>query len=597
VITCIALATPATSLATTATAISAGFRHTCALTSAGGVKCWGENSFGELGDGTSSGPQKCYVPTSFYGESFQCATTPVDVSGLTSGAMAVSAGGGDACALTSAGGVKCWGANAGGQLGDGTSTGPEKCTEFFGHNYACSTTPVDVSGLTSGVMAISAGREYTCALTSAGGVKCWGGNEYGQLGDGTTAEKTTPVDVRGLTSGVTQISAGGSHTCALTSAGGVECWGANAGGELGDGTSIGPEKCGYYEEACSSTPVDVSGLTSGVTQIGAGVGDACALTSSGGVKCWGENGSGQLGDGTNTGPEQCKPGGEHACSKTPVDVSGLTSGVMAVSTGGGDACALTSAGGVECWGGNAGGELGDGRPPGPEKCAPGNGKESPCSKTPVDVSGLTSGVAAISASASHTCALTSAGGAECWGEDGSGQLGDGTTFGPETCGATIHNFFYCSAWPVAVRGLERVRCSNSSGRITLSPGVTSTAAIQSVKVKGAMVGCSGDPFTAARYTATLTTSGPVSCSVLNGAGEAATGEATFKWTPKTRRPTTGTLSLLLSESPGVAFGGEVAGGSFSVLALAGTATERYKGTCGEKAVTKGTFAGSAVSFE
>jgi alpha-tubulin suppressor-like RCC1 family protein len=595
VITCIALAAPATSLATTATAISTGFPHTCALTSASGAKCWGSNGDGQLGDGTNSGPEKCHVSTGFGEEAFPCARTPVDVIGLTSGVTAISAGDYYACALTSAGAVKCWGSNDLGQLGDGKNSGPEQCGEL-----PCSKTPVDVSGLTSGVKAISAGGRDACALTSAGGVKCWGYNGDGQLGDGmaTGPEKCahgpcspTPVDVSGLTSGVKAISAGGPDACALTSAGGVKCWGDNSGGELGDGMNSGPERCG--ELPCSTTPVDVSGLTSGVTAISAGVGDACALTGAGGDKCWGENGAGQLGDGTNRGPEQCAPGNEHPCSKTPVDVSGLTSGVKAISAGGRDACALTSAGGVKCWGFNRGGELGDGRPPGPEKCALGN--EYPCSKTPVDVSGLTSGVVAISAGVDDACALTSAGGAKCWGDNESAQLGDGAS--PEVCGESIHNFFNCSRWPVAVRGLERVRCSNSSGSITLSPGVTNTAAIQSVTVKGAMTGCSGDPFTTAKYTATLTTAGPVSCAVLNEAGEAATGAATFKWTPKTRHPSTGTLSLLLSESPGIALGGEVARGSFSALALSGTATERYKGTCGGKAVAKGTFAGSAVIFE
>ncbi len=340
------------------TAMAAGSTgYTCALTSAGGVRCWGDNYYGQLGNGTT-------IDNSL----------PVDVSGLASGITALVTGQDHACALTSSGGVKCWGSGGSGELGDGTNNN--------------SSVPLDVIGLSSGVTALAAGDHHACAVISAGGVKCWGLNSQGQLGDGTTTSSLAPVDVIGLASGITALAAGAYRTCALTSEGGVKCWGNNSAGQLGDGTRDD-----------SSVPVDVNGLASGVKGIATEGDHTCAVTASGGVKCWGVNWSGQLGDGTLNN------------SNVPVDVAGLTTPVAQVVTGGGHTCALTTDGGVKCWGGNGRGQLGDGT--------------IDSSSTPVDVSGLASNVMGLAAGGAHTCAVLADGRPKCWGADDAGQLGLG----------------------------------------------------------------------------------------------------------------------------------------------------------------------------
>ena len=152
----------------------------------------------------------------------------------------VAAGNSHTCVLSSAGAVRCWGLNGTGQLGNDSTTD--------------SLTPVAVTGLSSGVAAIVAGDNQTCALTTTGGIKCWGNNGNGQLGNGTVVQSNVPVDVTGLTSGVTAIAAGDNHTCAALAAGGVKCWGWGTSGQLGNNTIIS-----------SSVPVDVQGLPAGTT--------------------------------------------------------------------------------------------------------------------------------------------------------------------------------------------------------------------------------------------------------------------------------------------------------------------------------------------
>lgn len=341
--------------ARTASAMSGGHWFTCALSDSGGVQCWGDNSFGQLGDGSTTRR-----------------SVGDNVIGLTTDVNGIATGEAHACAVTSSGGARCWGRNNASQLGDGTTINRP--------------TPVAVTGLASGVAAIAAGFAHTCARTTAGGIQCWGANSNGQLGDGTATATTTPVAVVGLT-GITEVVAGGAHSCARTMSGGVKCWGSNVDGQLGDGSTI----------LAQSTPVDVTGLTGGVMALAAGRNHTCALTGVGGVRCWGRNSDGQLGDGTTT------------ARATPVNVSGLTTGVIAIGAGEGHTCALTTAGAVRCWGRNNDGQLGD--------------DTIALRTTHVGVTGLSTGATSITLGYIHSCAITSSG-AYCWGDNSQGSLGN-----------------------------------------------------------------------------------------------------------------------------------------------------------------------------
>lgn len=300
-------------------------------------------------------------------------------------AQSLAAGVDHNCTISSTGGVVCWGSNQYGQIGDGTTI--------------TRTAPTNVS-LPFGVTSLAGNWGQSCAVTSAGAVKCWGWNLYGQLGDGSKIQRNSPVDVSGLGSGVARVSAGFGHTCALTTSGGIKCWGADVSpasnnGELGNGANSG-----------ALAPGDVIGFAAGAgaLAVAAGKSFTCAVTATGGAKCWGANVFDQLGNNDPVFADQ----------NTPVNVLGLTSGVASVATGEIHACALTNTGGVKCWGYAQNGALGN------------NSQASFTQPVAADVTGLTSGVAAITAGTSHTCAMKSTGEVLCWGSNAQGQIGDGT---------------------------------------------------------------------------------------------------------------------------------------------------------------------------
>ncbi|MGO8673906.1 MAG: choice-of-anchor tandem repeat GloVer-containing protein [Capsulimonadaceae bacterium] len=400
------------------TAVAGGLGHSMALTSSGSVYAWGDDQYGELGNGSttnSSFPVRVLDPADSINYFFSQVT-------------AISAGGEHSMAEGPGGAIRSWGLNASGELGDGTlassntdvsvhgmngvvsmsagwthslavagigsplTAGYNYCGELGDGNTTNSSVPMQVKSLTfnlTGVITIGGGSAHTLAIQSDGTLWSWGDNQYGQLGIGTTTDTDSPVQVSqstGLTE-PTAIAGGLNHSLAIQS-GDVWGWGWNIYGQIGNNST-----------ASVSVPTSVSGL-SNVTGIAAGDNHSLAVESNGSVWAWGVNEYGQLG----------LPAEDPIESKVPVQVSGV-SGMTAVAGGSGHSVGLRSDGTVRAWGLNTSGQLGNG--------------SVTSSYSPVTVSGLTD-VTAIAAGGLHTIALRSDGTVWCWGDNQYGELGNGT---------------------------------------------------------------------------------------------------------------------------------------------------------------------------
>lgn len=323
----------------TALAVGAGNGfgdHACAVLATGVIDCWGSNNSGQLGVGSTTGPDNCEIEGGQLSE--PCSTSPIQVHGITN-AVDVAADLDASCAVLATGAVECWGSGYLGQLGTGVNS------------VAASPVPMPVAGIDNAVQ-ISMGEQVACVVLRTGSVDCWGPGGSGQLGDGWYGQdecgigiacNLEPSPVSNITD-ATQVSVGPNSVCAVLSTGHVECWGNNGEGALGDG-AVGNDVDCLNDTSCVLEPVLVKGLAN-ATRVTVGAWHSCASLNTGGVDCWGENTYGQLGNGTTTGADTCSG---QPCTPYPVTVSGIETATT-MGAGWWWSCSVLSSGGIDCWG-------------------------------------------------------------------------------------------------------------------------------------------------------------------------------------------------------------------------------------------------------
>jgi alpha-tubulin suppressor-like RCC1 family protein len=372
--------------------VAMGWHHTCALASDGSLWCWGDNSSGQLGDGTG-----------------ETRAAPVQVASPGSGVVQLTASGNSTCALGRDGWLWCWGVNDGGQLSSQTfayaasptlvsGLGAAVAQVALAVDYACarrtdgsvwcwgylnagsvtslSFAPVQVAGISRDAASLAAGASHVCALKVDGTVYCWGNNNAGQLGNGSTVSSLVPVQVMGLDQPALRIYAGSDETCAIVKDGSLWCWGSSA---------------------VNTTPVLAANLPD-TEEVALGMQLSCARKRDGTLACWGLNDHGQLGDGT------LYPSGQ------PVTVASVT-GAKQVAVGESTACAIDATSNLRCWGSNDWGQLGTG--------------SLPFQTEPRKVASLKTPAAQLAASFASYCARLTDGTVSCWGQSYYVELGYG----------------------------------------------------------------------------------------------------------------------------------------------------------------------------
>jgi alpha-tubulin suppressor-like RCC1 family protein len=502
---------------------ASGANHTLSARADGTVWTWGDNAFGQLGNGTTTS-----------------SSTPAQVTGLGEvrrGAGSIAGGATHSLAVRSDGTVWAWGQGTSGQLGNGGT--------------ANSSVPVQVSGLT-GVVAVAAGSSFSAALKSDGTVWEWGANASGQLGDNTTTQRTTPVRAGTLTT-VARISAGASHVLAVRTDGTAWAWGANASGQLGlsdtvqrntptqitgisgvstlpgavaagsdhslavraDGTvaawgSNGSGQLGLGDTTQRTSPTTIAALT-GVAAVSAGTADSFALRTNGTASGWGANTNGQVGDNTTTQ------------RTTPVAVASLT-GAVGITAGSLHTVAVRPDGAVWSWGANGSGQLGNGTVTG----------AGPAGLTRINLSRTRSNV---STGLSHALVADPSGRVLAWGANGSGQLGNGTTSATST---PVQVWGVSNALPtpggvaagdthslaVVADGVVLAWGGNGSGQLGNNSTIASSAPLVVPGLSGVVAVAAGGA-----YSMALKSDGTVWTWGLNSNGQLGLGNTTNRLVP------------------------------------------------------------------
>ncbi|MEE2834951.1 MAG: DUF4215 domain-containing protein [Myxococcota bacterium] len=396
-----------------ALSLSGSERFSCGLSAGGRLFCWGDNSFGALGDG---GLEPMELGAS--------------LRPLRTGAVrSVHAGGAHACAILSGGSVRCWGLATRGQIGEGD----EGLLCGARERDRCRVLPAPLP-MADEVLQLELGVAHTCALLETGRVLCWGANGFKQVGDSTnTSVRADAVEQRFLPD-ADLLALGSFHNCARDRSGNVWCWGRGDLGQLGNGSLFD-----------SWRPVLVEGVRD-VAGLALGRAHSCAAMQDGTVRCWGHNGYGQLGIGSMEGARRCGEGlsSRGHCFVSPRPVPDLA-GVINVVAAGDHTCTLGEDGAVHCWGYNALGQLGLGTTDG-SLCLPPDGREAACQLLPMRLEAL-DGSAGLFVGGDRSCVLTATGATLCWGGDDGGyptssaqtpepadhRCGDGTVDPGEQC--------------------------------------------------------------------------------------------------------------------------------------------------------------------